>query len=101
MSFDSSLKIGQSDEASDKRPILINTKGGQRDIAQISYSIAHKISKQEALVIRLYTMDRFRKQLGEAIKDKWPDIEHLIWFNKFRNYEPWSKWIDWYYLNME
>jgi len=63
----------------DEQLILIATKEGKKDIAQLPYSIAYRISKYEADVIRVYTLDEHRKKLGEVIEKIHPKLSPLLW----------------------
>jgi len=67
----------------EKKPILIRTKKGLKDIAQEPNSIAYHISKFLAQVVRIYTLDEHRKALSQAIETMRPDISHLIWKDKY------------------
>jgi len=64
------------------RLILVNTREGPCDIARLPYSIANGISKQEAHVFRYYTLNSYRKKMCDAIRDLWPEVEHLLWYDK-------------------
>ena len=63
-------KSSPNDE--DEQLILISTKEGKK-VAQLSYSIAYRISKYEADVIRVYTLDKYRQSFGEAIEKNYPN----------------------------
>jgi uncharacterized protein len=63
----------------DYNPILIRTKTGDIDIALLPYSIAYRIAKHQAKVIRMYTIPEKRKQLSETIRSIQPELSSLIW----------------------
>jgi len=67
----------QSDKA-----IKIKTRTGSIDIASLPNSIAYRIARQQAKVIRMYTYPHLRKQLGEATIEIAPTVSHLVWIEK-------------------
>jgi len=75
-------KLNENEKTENKRPILIRTRKGLTDIASIQSSIAYSISRLEARVIRIYTLEKYRKKLGEAIEKFRPNIKHLVWKDK-------------------
>jgi HD superfamily phosphohydrolase len=70
-------------EVVEKKPIIIRTKKGLIDIAQEPNSIAHHISRFLAQVVRIYTLERYRKLLGITLGKIRPTIDHLIWKDKY------------------
>jgi len=70
------------EQTEEKQPILIKTRAGIRDIATLPHSIAFRIAKHQAKVIRVYTIEEKSNNVAQAIAESWPDLKHLVWIRE-------------------
>lgn len=71
-------------ETEEKSEILVEMRSGEiKDIALLESSIAYYISRVQANVIRIYTLEKYREKLGQTLEKVCPKIGHLIWKDKW------------------
>jgi HD superfamily phosphohydrolase len=63
----------------EKNVIKVRSRGKVSDIAMDPTSLCYYLAKRIAQMIRIYTLNKHRKDVGEAIVTKYPDLQQYLW----------------------